>query len=172
MNKKLHPTYFLKNFLYLITVIFIFASCASKSNLDTSKDVVPADTASLYNSSMLTDTGTIIETSAVPKGSLPAYTKRTPSGSHNTGTGTRSSGTASSGNGTSTSSSGTGQTTTAKKGWSKAAKGAVIGAGTGAIAGAIISKKKGKGAIIGGVVGAAGGYIIGRSKDKKDGRVR
>ena len=55
-----------------------------------------------------------------------------------------------------------------KKGWSNAAKGAVIGGGAGAIGGAIISKKKGKGAIIGGVVGAAGGYIIGRSKDKKD----
>lgn len=58
-----------------------------------------------------------------------------------------------------------------KKGWSKAAKGTVIGAGSGAALGAIISKnKKGKGAIIGGVVGAAGGYAIGRSMDKKDGR--
>jgi outer membrane lipoprotein SlyB len=60
----------------------------------------------------------------------------------------------------------------AKKGWSKAAKGAVIGAGSGAAVGAIVSKKKGKGAIIGGVVGAGAGYIIGRSKDKKDGRVQ
>jgi hypothetical protein len=59
---------------------------------------------------------------------------------------------------------------TKKKGWSKAAKGAVIGAGSGAAAGAIITKKKGKGAIIGGIIGATGGYIIGRGKDKKDGR--
>jgi len=59
-----------------------------------------------------------------------------------------------------------------KKGWSKAAKGTAIGAGTGAVAGAIISKKKGVGAVIGGVVGGAGGYIIGRKKDKKDGRVQ
>lgn len=59
---------------------------------------------------------------------------------------------------------------TKKKGWSKAAKGAAIGAGVGAIGGAIISKKKGLGAVIGGVVGGAGGYIIGRNKDKKDGR--
>jgi hypothetical protein len=57
-----------------------------------------------------------------------------------------------------------------KKGWSKAAKGAVIGAGSGAAAGAILTKKKGKGAIIGGIIGATGGYIIGRGKDKKDGR--
>lgn len=57
-----------------------------------------------------------------------------------------------------------------KKGWSKAAKGTAIGAGVGAIGGAIISKNKGLGAVIGGVVGGAGGYIIGRNKDKKDGR--
>lgn len=69
--------------------------------------------------------------------------------------------------------SGTARTTTqpAKdKGWSSAAKGAVIGAGTGAIGGAILSKKKGKGAIIGGIVGAAGGYIIGKNIDKKNNR--
>lgn len=58
-----------------------------------------------------------------------------------------------------------------KKGWSKAAKGAVIGGVTGAAAGAIINKKnRGVGAVIGGVVGAGVGYGIGRSKDKKDGR--
>ncbi len=55
-----------------------------------------------------------------------------------------------------------------KKGWSNATKGAVIGAGTGAIGGAILSKKKGLGAVIGGVVGAAGGYIIGKNMDKKN----
>lgn len=58
-----------------------------------------------------------------------------------------------------------------KKGWSKAAKGAVIGAGAGAIGGAILSKKKGLGAVIGGVVGAAGGYVIGKGMDKKDNRL-
>ncbi|MEO6327527.1 MAG: glycine zipper domain-containing protein [Ginsengibacter sp.] len=57
-----------------------------------------------------------------------------------------------------------------KKGWSKAAKGAVIGAGAGVIGGAILSKKKGVGAIIGGVIGAAGGYVIGKGMDKKDNR--
>lgn len=53
-----------------------------------------------------------------------------------------------------------------KEGWSNAAKGATIGGVTGAVAGAILAKKKGKGAIIGGVIGAAGGYILGRKKDK------
>lgn len=60
---------------------------------------------------------------------------------------------------------------TKKKGWSKAAKGAVIGGATGAVAGAIIAKgNRGAGAVVGGVVGAGVGYGIGRSKDKKDGR--
>lgn len=57
------------------------------------------------------------------------------------------------------------------KGWSKAAKGAVIGGVGGAVTGAILSKNKVVGAIIGGVVGAGGGYVIGRKGDKKDGRI-
>ena len=59
----------------------------------------------------------------------------------------------------------------AKKGWSHAAKDAVIGGVGGAAAGAIINKKnRGAGAVIGGVIGAAGGYGLGRHKDKKTGR--
>ncbi len=54
-----------------------------------------------------------------------------------------------------------------KKGWSSAAKGTAIGAGTGAVVGAVVSKKHGKGAIIGGVVGAGAGYLIGKHHDKK-----
>lgn len=63
-------------------------------------------------------------------------------------------------------------TSTAKKqGWSKAAKGAVIGGVGGAVIGGVINKRnRGAGAIIGGVLGAGAGYGIGRSKDKKDGR--
>ena len=52
-------------------------------------------------------------------------------------------------------------------GWSNEAKGAAIGGVGGAVAGAILSKKKGKGALIGGMVGAVGGLIIGNSMDKK-----
>ncbi len=58
----------------------------------------------------------------------------------------------------------------ARKKWSGAAKGAVIGAGVGAVTGAIIDKKKGEGAIIGGLagagVGAGTGAIIDDSKKK------
>jgi len=57
--------------------------------------------------------------------------------------------------------------TTKKKGWSDAAKGAVIGGAAGAIGGAIINgKNRGVGAVVGAVIGAAGGYAIGRKRDK------
>ena len=59
-----------------------------------------------------------------------------------------------------------------RKGWSKAAKGAAIGAGAGAVTGVLVDKKDGRGAVVGGLVGAGAGYVIGRSKDKKDGRVQ
>lgn len=60
-----------------------------------------------------------------------------------------------------------------KKGWSGAAKGAVIGAGVGAVSGAIISKKKPvAGAVIGGLagagIGAGTGAIIDAEKKKKE----
>lgn len=75
-------------------------------------------------------------------------------------------------NNTTTSENATTQPVAQKKGWSGAAKGAVIGAGVGAATGAISSKKKGEGAIIGGLVGAgvgAGtGAIIDDSKKNKE----
>lgn len=60
-----------------------------------------------------------------------------------------------------------------KKGWSGAAKGAVIGAGVGAVSGALIDKDKpGRGAVIGGLagggVGAGTGAIIDSEKKKKE----
>jgi predicted small secreted protein len=68
-------------------------------------------------------------------------------------------------------SSGTASTSTKKKGWSSAAKGAVIGGVAGAAGGAVINKKnRAAGAVIGGVIGAAGGYGVGRTIDKKNGR--
>jgi hypothetical protein len=60
-----------------------------------------------------------------------------------------------------------------KKGWSKAAKGAVIGGVAGAVGGAVINKKnRGIGAVVGAVIGAGAGYGVGRSQDKKDGRIQ
>lgn len=58
-----------------------------------------------------------------------------------------------------------------KKGWSKAAKAVVIGAGSGAVLGAVINKRnRAVGAVIGGVIGGGVGYGIGRKMDKNDGR--
>ena len=62
-------------------------------------------------------------------------------------------------------------TTTTKTGWSKTAKGAVIGGVVGAGTGAVVNKKnRAAGAVVGGVVGAGTGAIIGNELDKKDGR--
>ncbi len=62
-------------------------------------------------------------------------------------------------------------TAKAKRGWSKAAKGAVIGGASGAVIGAVVNKRnRAAGAVIGGVIGGGGGYVIGRKMDKKDGR--
>jgi hypothetical protein len=73
--------------------------------------------------------------------------------------------------GTRSSESGNTAKTAEKKGWSKAAKGAVIGGAGGAAAGAVINKRnRAVGAVVGGVLGAGVGYGVGRSKDKKDGR--
>ena len=53
--------------------------------------------------------------------------------------------------------------------WSNKGKGAAVGAGAGAVTGAVVAGKgdRGKGAIIGGAAGAVGGAILGRKKDKK-----
>jgi hypothetical protein len=65
----------------------------------------------------------------------------------------------------------TAKTVVKKKGWSKAAKGTAIGAGAGAVLGAVINKKnRAVGAVIGGVLGGGGGYVLGHTMDKKDGR--
>lgn len=57
------------------------------------------------------------------------------------------------------------------KGWSKAAKYAAIGGGTGILTGAIINKRnRVAGGAIGGLLLGGAGYFIGRHQDKKDGR--
>ncbi len=53
-----------------------------------------------------------------------------------------------------------------KKGWTGAEKGALIGAGAGAISGALIDGRKGEGAIVGGLLGAGAGAGTGALIDK------
>lgn len=56
-----------------------------------------------------------------------------------------------------------------RRGWSPQAKGAVIGAGSGAILGAVINKRnRAVGGVVGGVVGAGAGYAIGKHRDNKN----
>ena len=63
------------------------------------------------------------------------------------------------------------KTVVRKKGWSKAAKGGVIGAGSGAVLGAVINRRnRVAGGVIGGILGGGLGYVLGRNMDKKDGR--
>ena len=162
----------MKKIIHCFIVASIFVACNSKTDLDAKKDVILTDTTGMYKSNMLTDTGTVIQTTTLTNGNRNTAVANTRATNSNRATTSSTSSNRNVSGNTASTSSGTGQTTTQKKGWSKAAKGAVIGGASGAVVGAIVSKKKGKGAIIGGVVGAAGGYILGRSKDKKDGRVQ
>lgn len=172
----------MKSIFYALAISILTAACQSGSETQTTREII-ADTSlsSNYNSDISSDTGTVVVPEAqlvapltaapaktvkplppaktkVANSPAPVETKTEPVAT-NTSTEEASAGT---------------ETTTAetapaeeKKGWSNAAKGAVIGAGAGAVGGAVLSKKKGKGAIIGGVIGAGAGYIIGKDKDKR-----
>ncbi len=168
----------MKKMVTLIAVAAVFAACGNKQNTQ----AVIVDSAAIQRNAIAAEQARIIEEqrikdsiktvvmkeesakAAVVKQSNNNVVKRrtTTSRSNNTGTSETPS---SSGSGSEES------VAPAKKGWSDAAKGTVIGAGAGGIAGAIIDKGKGRGAIIGGAVGAGTGYIIGRAKDRKTGRV-
>ena len=170
----------MKKIFQTVAIAAIFAACQSKSDLNTNKDMIVTDTSAMYRSNMMTDTGSVIQTTTLKNGSTPInsaavankpvvinnYYNTTPRTTSTRRSSSRSSGTYNN----SGSSGQTTTTTTRRRGWSHAAKDAAIGGVGGAVAGAVISKNHGKGAIIGGVVGAAGGYILGRGKDKREGR--
>jgi hypothetical protein len=104
--------------------------------------------------------------------SKPASRTNSPSPSSPTSSSDQTDSGSTAGSGTANSGSGTSETAEKKEGWSKAAKGAVIGGVAGAAGGAILNKKnRVAGAVIGGVIGAAGGYGVDRTMDKKDGRI-
>jgi hypothetical protein len=65
------------------------------------------------------------------------------------------------------------QTTVVQKhGMRRATKNALIGAGVGAVGGAVVGgdHNRVKGAVIGGVLGAGAGYIYGKHREKKKGK--
>ena len=169
-----------KSIMKSVSIVFmaaiVFASCKGKdSSLQTDKNIVILTDTAKANGSYLSDTGIAkMPVAAAPVAAAPAPTRRTNTTKQRTsttyGTSNNNNNSTASNTSSSTNTGTTTTTTTKKKGWSKTAKGAVIGGVGGAVAGAVIGK--GKGAVIGGVLGAAGGAIIGRSKDKKDGRVQ
>jgi hypothetical protein len=55
---------------------------------------------------------------------------------------------------------------------SRKKKYALIGAGAGAVTGALVSKNHLAGGVIGGAVGAAGGYLLARHRDKRHPQVK
>lgn len=162
---------------FVFIVLITFAACKSNNKPET-RDIQLLTDSSAYNNNTSSDTSRTTQTNVVPPKGNVQHERVNPNGSHHTGNKDQAvnqsnSGTAPAENSASGSTSESSSTQgTHKKGWSKAAQGAVIGGVGGAIGGAIISKNKGAGAAIGGAVGAAGGYIIGRGKDKKDGRVK
>ena len=170
----------MKKILSIFTIAVVFTACKSKTDsaLSTSKNMVLVDTTGLYKSNVLTDVGNnkyVINDKGAIK---PVTNKSVPvkpvASSPQKNTTVNNSKSVNSGGGSETNA----PATTAKapvkqdKGWSDAAKGTAIGAGSGAVLGAVIAKNdRGKGAVIGSVIGAGAGYIIGRSRDKKSGRV-
>ncbi len=188
----------MKNLLLSIFIITGFTACKSDVKPDTAvRDIQLLNDSTTYQNTVLSDTPLATKTAIVPAAVLdkprviiirneksipakttaitPVYTQpaavppvaTAPIATSESTTGNSQADTATSGN----RSVAVTPEVAKKKGWSKAAQGAAIGGVTGAIGGAVISKKKGLGAVVGGVVGAAGGYIIGKGMDKKENRL-
>jgi hypothetical protein len=153
----------------IVTVAVIMTSCSRNPqalNADKASIISPADTAGLADFQAWKAQNELAEYNAYKKATMAANVpaKAPVRTVYKTRAASNSSGSMSS------ESSHTAKAPV-KKGWSKAAKGAVIGGAGGAIAGAVINKRnRAVGAVIGGVVGAGGGYAIGRGMDKRDGR--
>jgi hypothetical protein len=145
----------MKRILVALSIASVFAACSGNSNNSASK----VDTVAIKQQAVAEEQARQREENARIAAARRSAA-RSSSSSQNVG---------SSANPVSTG-SGTAVEQPEHTGMSSRAKGALIGAGAGAIAGGIIGKNV-KGAVIGGVVGAGTGYVIGRSKDKKTGRI-
>src|SRR4051812_900323 len=164
----------MKKILLILAIATVFDACKSKTNSD--KNIAPL--ADPYNVSSDTARNvkkplkdSVVTTTTVTVTKTPVDQKDVPKTIHHSSKTTAPKSTVKT-NGVNTQTAVSPTTTqTKKKGWSKAAKGTAIGAGAGAVTGAVIGRNV-KGAVIGTAVGAAGGYIIGRAQDRKDGRVK
>ena len=162
MKRRLHKLTVMKRIIPVFALAVTMAACNTTPNTDAAqKAIQPAvDTTGLAEFQSCKAQNELVNTSenAAQQPQTRTVVKYYPVSSAR-----RSSGVSRS--------SGSGTTVARKKGWSSAAKGAVIGGVAGAAGGAIINKKnRAAGGIIGGVLGAGAGYGIGRAIDKKNGR--
>jgi hypothetical protein len=120
---------------------------------------------------LVIESPTLLPAPEVKKNSKKPPVKTQPAVPANTGVDTKTPSTnppVAGGDGTSASTGTLTEEQKKKKGLNNAAKGAIIGLGTGAAAGAVLNKdNRGKGAVIGGVVGAVGGAVGGAVLDKR-----
>jgi hypothetical protein len=157
----------MKKLILSIIITTTFAACGNKQNTAVTPVI---DTAAILKNAAIVEQARVkaeADSLAIVKKATLAERER------NTNNVVKHRTTTSNNTGTSETptSSGAGTETNKKKGWSKAATNAAIGAGAGGIAGALIDHGKGRGTIIGAAVGAGAGYIIGRKADVKSGRV-
>jgi Glycine zipper len=156
--------------ILIASVVIMAASCNTQPKAEGAKDATDTTGMGAYNAWKISEGG-LSETEEA-QNSSSSTTKKT-SGTSSSATNTNKAGDdAGTGTGANSGSgAGTSSTGTEKKGWSKTAKGAVIGGVVGAGTGAVVNKKnRAAGAVIGGVVGAGAGAVIGNEMDKKDGR--
>jgi hypothetical protein len=146
----------MRKLLIALAATAVFASC--HSNADNAAAIESAKQATIDSMNMVNAEKARAETEA-KAASKKRSTAAAPASSGNSTASTSSAGTAA---------------PAKKKGWSHTAKGAVVGAGAGAITGAIVNKDRVKGAAIGTIVGAgvgAGvGAIVDHEKKKKEAR--
>ena len=151
----------MKKVLLALTIATVFAACNGKPK----ETVVFVDTTAIKQKAILEEQARV-KAEAEERSRVAAARRRAENSSRSSGS-NRNVGSSETQSNTG---SGTATEAPAKKGWSSAAKGTLIGAGAGAIAGGIIGHNA-KGAVIGAAAGAGTGYIIGRAKDRKSGRV-
>jgi len=148
--------------LSIFAVVVIFTACKNNTKIQPdNKNLVLVDTTGLSKSNVLTDVGGkyVINENAVDNKTNKVKKQSTAAKKNTVANYSQVN-------------SNESATIPQDKGLSHAAKGTMVGAGTGAITGAILNKDhRGTGAIIGTVIGAGAGYIIGRTTDKKTGRV-
>ncbi len=156
----------MKKTLAIVAIAVIFTACKRSTTDSENKNMVLVDTTGLHKSNALTNVGGkyVISEGTVANKSVNARKQST--------AGTNAASNTNTTKDYSQVNSNKSAALPQDKGLSHAAKGTIVGAGTGAITGAIVNKdNRGAGAIIGSVIGAGAGYLIGRKTDQKTGRV-